>query len=1307
MDEPAGGDPPQAYTAQFTLTAEGGNPSYDSNGSGSPPWSVVEQGTITFASLEPGNEDYGPGFVQTEFDASVDVYQHGSFSTLGLIWNGYATPTGMLLGFDIDQYNAQEFGVDDSTATSYVIDAVGNTPFTDSDTSAPTVQTGTVTATTQNNFTTTGADIYTVHIEGTGTTHQVTWGDAITSTTTGGDTGTDTDSSAAPGTDTDSFNDTSTDTHTETDQTVGTLNPDGTFQLTSFSIDSTDDTDFADYLNGTATTPESGGGEADSFNNDNFGHDHEHLVVSGTPDTWTASLDDTNQGNFTDSDTGSESSSQTASGTTDTNQDGFNSGDSGTHTDTLHIDGSGGATTFTANTISDRIEDNYTFTDADDGNSGDTVAASTTPAETDADHYHATDTGTADEVLTITGDANTLTAGYTDAVHDGFTDSDDTNDTWSGPDSAGTGTDSGSDHSTDGDNGSEDVNLSANASLANWQADSTSSDAPTWQVTSVGGDVTGTAAVNAGDNGTDTDVAAANTSDTDYDHYVDNSTGTDAFQYHMAGDGTTAMVQQTNTDNLTNHSTDDNTAGWSDPTVLAGETAVDRGSEEIDDIRDDTAVLTVSQQSAIDAAGNQTVTSSHVDVQDSSSDNETDNGTDDASAAGVDDQGSITDTYEVGGTAHLHIDAAGGATTVSTDLYPTGTIQCGGVETDTNDIDPADTDTDTGAGTLGGAVSGDLHQAGTVAGNQLQLTTDTGGLTLNLNGSSQNTSVQVIDATPDAEEVTPAPRQFDVSGLAGQYTGMSGDPANADQIFDSVLQTGESGGFLGASAHVTVTRTVSVPSFRFADSETESAESWTVAGLTYRGTTIQTTALDGSYDTSLSHADATLTYKETTTDADGASAFGPTVAQATTSKLDVTIDSSQGENDNHFAGHLRQSVAARATFGQATATAQGGWVTVRERADEDGTSHWWGSNVNTPDEGPGGGDYDQAATHDYHERDSVLVGGTPIISSAQGTDSWTGYLHSYVGDYGNSSSDTYTTVNKQQDYTGDTAVNTVDVAYTYNDHLLVTATDPDTGAQRTLIDSNDPPVSQPGQAQSEAETQGYWQKVLSSPTAIRIFGGIRLVAGTIEAVGGLAVGITTAEVGGAFFAAVAVGVGVDDAQTGWAELLSGEQKQSARAALVTQLTGSPTAGVVADVLAPGAAVAAAGRFNRSTRAVLVVVERTETVTAAGARARSFPSFSALKRALGPAGPGKVWHHVVEQRTTNIAQFGAGAIHNTSNVVAVTGDVNQKIANFYSSIRRFSGGQTVRQWLGSQSFAEQDAFGRRILDAVLNNRPLPP
>ncbi len=103
---------------------------------------------------------------------------------------------------------------------------------------------------------------------------------------------------------------------------------------------------------------------------------------------------------------------------------------------------------------------------------------------------------------------------------------------------------------------------------------------------------------------------------------------------------------------------------------------------------------------------------------------------------------------------------------------------------------------------------------------------------------------------------------------------------------------------------------------------------------------------------------------------------------------------------------------------------------------------------------------------------------------------------------------------------------------------------------------------------------------------------------------------------------------------------------------------------------------------------------------------AFKSFDAFKRAMGPAGEGKVWHHIVEQRTANIEKFGAEAIHNTRNVVAVAREVNQAIANYYSSKTFYTGGLTVREWLSTQSYEEQVQFGQMILERVLNGLELP-
>jgi hypothetical protein len=75
------------------------------------------------------------------------------------------------------------------------------------------------------------------------------------------------------------------------------------------------------------------------------------------------------------------------------------------------------------------------------------------------------------------------------------------------------------------------------------------------------------------------------------------------------------------------------------------------------------------------------------------------------------------------------------------------------------------------------------------------------------------------------------------------------------------------------------------------------------------------------------------------------------------------------------------------------------------------------------------------------------------------------------------------------------------------------------------------------------------------------------------------------------------------------------------------------------------------------------------------------SFSSFKRAMGPAGPGKRWHHVVEQAPGNLGRFWPETIHNTSNLMPLETALHQRVSGFYSSTRpgvTGSSTQTVRR-----------------------------
>jgi RHS repeat-associated protein len=102
-------------------------------------------------------------------------------------------------------------------------------------------------------------------------------------------------------------------------------------------------------------------------------------------------------------------------------------------------------------------------------------------------------------------------------------------------------------------------------------------------------------------------------------------------------------------------------------------------------------------------------------------------------------------------------------------------------------------------------------------------------------------------------------------------------------------------------------------------------------------------------------------------------------------------------------------------------------------------------------------------------------------------------------------------------------------------------------------------------------------------------------------------------------------------------------------------------------------------------------------------ADGYRSFSAFKAANGPAGRNMDWHHIVEQTPGNVSRFGAEAIHNTRNIVAVPSSVHRgkgSISGRYSSIQPFTGGVTVRRWLAGQSFERQYNFGMRTLNKFM-------
>ena len=82
--------------------------------------------------------------------------------------------------------------------------------------------------------------------------------------------------------------------------------------------------------------------------------------------------------------------------------------------------------------------------------------------------------------------------------------------------------------------------------------------------------------------------------------------------------------------------------------------------------------------------------------------------------------------------------------------------------------------------------------------------------------------------------------------------------------------------------------------------------------------------------------------------------------------------------------------------------------------------------------------------------------------------------------------------------------------------------------------------------------------------------------------------------------------------------------------------------------------------------------------------------------ISTAGQSTQIHHVVERCQENKSNFSHSAIESTDNKVIIDKTTHQEISGHYSSIQEDSGGMRVRDWLAGKSFAEQYAYGWKII-----------
>ncbi|WP_319001372.1 RHS repeat-associated core domain-containing protein [Clostridium estertheticum] len=99
---------------------------------------------------------------------------------------------------------------------------------------------------------------------------------------------------------------------------------------------------------------------------------------------------------------------------------------------------------------------------------------------------------------------------------------------------------------------------------------------------------------------------------------------------------------------------------------------------------------------------------------------------------------------------------------------------------------------------------------------------------------------------------------------------------------------------------------------------------------------------------------------------------------------------------------------------------------------------------------------------------------------------------------------------------------------------------------------------------------------------------------------------------------------------------------------------------------------------------------------------SYNSFYAMKKELGPAGKGKAWHHIVEQNTTNKANFVSQVLQNKRNIVLIEhgkGTAHAKISGLYSSKSDLANGidrGRFRDYVSQLDYGEQFETGMDYL-----------
>ncbi|GAB1581445.1 hypothetical protein [Phyllobacterium phragmitis] len=86
----------------------------------------------------------------------------------------------------------------------------------------------------------------------------------------------------------------------------------------------------------------------------------------------------------------------------------------------------------------------------------------------------------------------------------------------------------------------------------------------------------------------------------------------------------------------------------------------------------------------------------------------------------------------------------------------------------------------------------------------------------------------------------------------------------------------------------------------------------------------------------------------------------------------------------------------------------------------------------------------------------------------------------------------------------------------------------------------------------------------------------------------------------------------------------------------------------------------------------------------------------LRQHLGPAGPGREWHHIVEKRLADKGIFPPEQIHSTDNIINLPVEVHRRISAKMSQIAPNANGRVLRSVVEEMPFEDQYNFGLRLI-----------